>query len=334
MVAPPSSPDVAPSPVSSVTAGFAGLGRMGSAFSQRLVRAGIPLVVWNRTPGKVDPLVREGARWATSPKELAKSVGKGVTFLMLSDGPATKRVLFGRGGLATGAPTGALFVNLATIDPEDHRAFAARLEEKGIRYLEAPVGGSVDAVSQGTAMFFVGGDATDLARVRPLLEKMGSRIEPMGPVGAGSSMKLVNNMLTIGITTLTAEALSMAEGFHLDRARVIETLLAGGGRSTMLERKAPVFLSRQYSPQFSTALARKDLKLVERAASREGRTLTMVREARKLLDETIAQGRSEEDFSAVFETTLARPRPPPSRSPLDAPAATATAPPGDGPAPT
>jgi 3-hydroxyisobutyrate dehydrogenase-like beta-hydroxyacid dehydrogenase len=279
---------------------------MGFAFAERLVRAGVPVIVWNRTQAKVEPVVAEGARWSKSPKDLAKSIGKGVTFLALSDGAAVKRVLLGRSGLVRGAPPGALFVDLSTIDPDESRASAARLEEKGIRYLDAPVAGSVDAVAQGEVTFFLGGDATDVARVRPLLEKMGRRIEHLGPTGSGTSMKLVNNLLTVGITALSTEALALGETFHLDRARVVEALLAGGGRSTMLERKAPALLARNYPAQFTMSLARKDLKLIERAAAREGRTLKMTREARKLLDEAIAQGHSEEDFSAVFEATLAR----------------------------
>jgi 3-hydroxyisobutyrate dehydrogenase len=292
----------------SMKVGFVGLGRMGSGFVKRLLQAGVPVTVWNRTPAKIDPMTAEGAHWAKSPKELAKSVDKGVTFLSLTDGAAVKRVLFGRSGLVRGAPSGALFVDLSTIDPDESRAFAAMLEEKGIRYLDCPVAGSVDAVARGEASFFTGGSALDVARVRPLLEKMGQRIDHMGGTGAGTSMKLVNNLLTVGITALTTEALALAEGFHLERERVVRALLDGGGRSTMLERKAPNLLARQYAPQFTAALARKDLKLIERAATREGRLLRMTREARKLLDETVAQGHAEDDFSSVFEASLARSR--------------------------
>lgn len=306
--------------------GFVGLGRMGFAFAQRLVRAGFPLIVWNRTQAKVEPLVAEGARWSRTPKDMAKSIGMGVVFLSLTDGAAVKRVLFGRSGLSRGAPAGALIVDLSTIDPEESRTFAARLEEKGIHYLDAPVAGSVDAATSGEASFYVGGKESDIARVRPVLEKMGRRVDAMGPVGSGASMKLVNNLLTVGITVLSTEALSLADGFQLDRARTVEALLSGGGRSAMLERKAPAFLARHYPAQFTTVLARKDLKLIERAAAREGRPLKMIREARRLLDEAIAQGRGEEDFSAVFEAVLAR-----SRSKLGGFAAPATVKPESAP---
>jgi 3-hydroxyisobutyrate dehydrogenase-like beta-hydroxyacid dehydrogenase len=303
-------PSAAPTEASDVNpaVGFAGLGRMGQPMVQRLIQSQLPVVAWDRTQAKAEALVASGARWVATPRDLAKSIGKGVTFLMVSDGKAVKSVLFGRSGYARGAPAGALIVNTSTVDPDESRGFAARLTERGIHYVDAPVSGSVDQVEKGELVFFAGGDLPDIARARPLLERMGRAVEYMGPVGAGNATKLVNNLLTIGITALSTEALALAEGFHLERERIIKVLLEGGGRSVMLERKTSNFLSRQYPTQFSTALASKDLKLVEKAATREGRSLKMTREARKLLDEAIAQGHAEDDFASVFEATLARTR--------------------------
>lgn len=300
---------------------------MGLPLAQNLVRSHVPVVVYNRTRSKVEALVTAGARWAATPKDVARSASKGVIFLMLTDGAAVKKVLFGRGGLAQGAATGTIVVDLSTIDPDESRAFAARLLERGIRYMDAPVGGSIDLAAQGGVTFFVGGEVTDVARVRPLLERMGRRVEHMGPVGAGASTKLVNNLLTIGITALTTEALALADAFHLDRDRILEVLQAGGGRSSMLERKRAAFAVRQYAPQFTTALARKDLKLVEKASTREGRVLKMSHEARKLLDEAIALGHSEDDFSSVFEATLVRGQPRGTLSTASAPQSTTPEPP-------
>jgi 3-hydroxyisobutyrate dehydrogenase-like beta-hydroxyacid dehydrogenase len=295
--------------------GFAGLGRMGLPLALRLAASGLPVIVYNRTREKAEALVTQGIHWVATPRDLAKSIGKGITFVMLTDGKAVRTVLFGRGGFARAAPPGALVVDLSTIDPEESRANAAKLAERGIHYVDAAVGGSVDQVTDGTVAFFVGGDDPDVARVRPFLERMGRRAVHLGPVGSGTSAKLVNNLLTVGITTLSTEALALAEGLGLDRGKILDVLLNGGGRSSMLERKAPAFQSRQYPTQFSTILARKDLKLIEKAAAREGQSLRMTREARKLLDETIALGRGEEDFSAVLEATLTRAHPPGARKP-------------------
>jgi 3-hydroxyisobutyrate dehydrogenase-like beta-hydroxyacid dehydrogenase len=304
--------DVVPPPASQIGAsppelvvGFAGLGRMGLPMAERLIQSGVPVVAYDRTQSKAEALAARGARWNASPRDLAKSIGKGVTFLMLTDGKAVRTVLFGRGGYARGAPAGALVVNMSTIDPDESRALAARLLERGIHYVDAPVAGSIDFAAKGEVTFFAGGELPDIARARPLLERMGRTVEYMGPVGTGNATKLVNNLLTIGITALSAEALALAEGFQLERERIIKVLLDGGGRSAMLERKTPAFLSRQYPAQFTTELARKDLKLVEKAAAREGRALRMTREARKLLEAAMAQGHAVDDFSSVFEVIMA-----------------------------
>lgn len=289
-----------------IRVGFVGLGRMGLTLALNLQRSGVPVVAYNRTQSKTEPLVAAGGTWSTSPKELARSVSGGVLFLMVADGKAGKAVLFGRNGIVRGAKAGTLVVDLSTVDPDESRSFAARLAEKGVHFIDAPVGGSVDQAARGEVMFFVGGEEADVARARPLLERMGRQIERVGPIGAGASMKLVNNLLTVGITVLSTEALSLAAGFGLDPKRTIDLLQAGGGRSGMLERKSAAFLARKYPAQFSTQLARKDLRLIERAARRERRSVQMTREARKLLDEAIAQGHGDEDFSSVLEATLAR----------------------------
>lgn len=304
---PPAGTSAVTSPVeATLRVGFIGLGAMGLPLALRLLRSGVPVVVYNRTQAKAEALTGAGATWTATAKELARAVSKGVTFVMVSDGPAVKSVLFGRAGYARGAPEGALVVNLSTIDPDESRTFAARLAERGIRYIDAPVGGSVDQAAQGELIIFVGGEDSDIARVRPLLERLGRRVEHVGPTGAGNAMKLVNNLLTVGITVLSSEALSLAAGFGLDPQRTIELLQAGGGQSAMLGRKSAVFLARKYPAQFSTRLAQKDLRLIERAARRERRPLQMTREARKLLDEAMTQGHGDEDFSSVLEATLAR----------------------------
>jgi 3-hydroxyisobutyrate dehydrogenase-like beta-hydroxyacid dehydrogenase len=119
-------------------------------------------------------------------------------------------------------------------------------------------------------------------------------------------MKLVNNLLTLSTLALVSEALALAEGLGLDRKRVIDLLLDGGGRSVMLERKRAFFEERRYPSRFRLALARKDLGLVERTARGTGRSSRLAREARRLVDEAIAAGHGAEDVTAVFEAALVR----------------------------
>lgn len=328
---PPAETSSVPAPDRFLAVGFIGTGRMGLPIAERLLQSHVPLVVYNRTQGKTQKLIDAGARWCTTAKELGRAVSKGVTFVMVSDGKAVKSVLFGRAGYSRGAPAGALVVNLSTIDPDESRTFAARLAERGVRYVDAPVGGSVDQATQGELIFFVGGEDGDFARVRPLLERLGRQIGHVGPVGAGNAMKLVNNLLTVGITVLSTEALSLAAGFGLDPRQTVELLQAGGGRSAMLERKSAAFLARKYPAQFSTQLAEKDLRLIERAARRERRPLQMTREARKLLDEAIVEGHGDEDFSSVLEATFGRAHDTVSAGPARSSPVTGSTPPGPAP---
>ncbi len=282
--------------------GFVGLGLMGAAIARRLLAAGIPLVVYNRTAERARPLVEAGAARADRPVEVGRRASSGVVFVMVSDFAAVRSVLFGRGGLARGMPAGGLVVDLSTVTPDQSRTEAERLSRRGVHFLDAPVGGSTDLAAEGRLTVFAGGAAADLDRARPYFDRFAARIEPMGDVGSGTSMKLVNNLLTIGHVALAAEALSLAEGLGLGRARVTELLLAGGGRSAMLERKSRMFLERKYPVQFKLRLADKDVRLVEAAGRAAGRSTRLSREVRRLYDAAIAAGRGDEDFAAVFDS--------------------------------
>ncbi len=286
--------------------GFVGLGMMGAPIASRLVAAGTPLVVHNRTREKADAVVAQGARWAFTPKDLGRAVGAGVVFVLLSDARAVRAVLFARNGLVRGASRGALVVDLSTIAPAESRSIAADLAPLGIGYLDAPLGGSVDAARAGRLIVFAGGSAEDVARARPHLDRFARRVEHLGPVGAGTSAKLVNNLLTLATVALDAEAVALAERLGLDRRRMLDLLLDGGGRSAMLESKRGAFQERAYPTSFKLALAAKDLKLIERTARDAGGSARLAREARRLVDEAVRAGLADADYSAVFEAALAR----------------------------
>ncbi len=292
------------------TVGFVGLGQMGSRIAARLARAGLPLVVTDRSPDKAASVVAAGARALPRPLDVGAAVGSGVAFTMVSDAAAFRAVVFGRTGLARGLRAGSLLIDLGTVRPEESREFARRLAERGVHFLDAPVGGSVDAAEAGTLLLFVGGDPAHLERARSLLLRLATEVHHLGPVGQGSAMKLVNNLLSIGNVALIAEALAFGERLGLDRPAMLELLVRGGGRSVMLERKRTELLERRYDPRFRLALARKDLRLIE-ASGREAHAPTrLAREARRLVDEAMAAGHGEEDFSVVLEAALARTRRP------------------------
>jgi 3-hydroxyisobutyrate dehydrogenase-like beta-hydroxyacid dehydrogenase len=286
--------------------GFVGLGQMGTPIAERLRAAGYPLVVHNRTRAKAEPLIAAGVQWAFTPRDVGRAATAQTVFTSLSDSPAVEKVLFGRQGLVRGLRPGALVVDLSTVAPSESRRFSERLAEGGIRFVDAPVGGSVEAARNGRLIVFAGGSAEDLARARPFLERFSRRVEHLGPVGTGSAMKLVNNLLTVSYVALAGEALAFSDRLGLDRSRVVELLLEGGGRSTMLEQKRLALEERRYPAQFKLRLAEKDLTLIERAAHAVGAEVRIAREVRRLVREGVRAGHGEEDFSAVFEAAIAR----------------------------
>ncbi len=295
-----------PAPTTPEVIGFVGLGLMGAPIAERLRAAGHPLVVHNRTRAKAEPLLAAGARWAFTPKDVGREATAKLVLTSLSDAKALDRVLFGRRGLVESLGPGALVVDLSTIAPAQSRSFAERLGARGIHFVDAPLGGSVEAARNGRLLAFVGGSDEDVARARPLLDRFARRVEHLGPVGSGTAMKLVNNHLTVTYVAAAAEALSLGEGLGLDRRRAIDLLLDGGGYSRIVEQKRLAFEERRYPAQFRLRLAEKDLRLLAAAARSADREVRIAREAERLLREGVRAGLGGDDFSAVLEPALAR----------------------------
>ncbi|HTW55565.1 MAG TPA: NAD(P)-dependent oxidoreductase [Thermoplasmata archaeon] len=286
--------------------GLIGLGRMGAPIAGRLLDRGFALTVYNRSAAKADAAVARGARPADAPRAVGAAVADGVLLTLLTDARAVRAVLFGRRGAAAGLRPGALVVDLSTIAPDESRSIAERLAGRGIDFVDAPLGGSTDAAAAGELLVYAGGTPPAVDRARPVLGAFARRVERLGPVGAGSSMKLVNNFLTIGHVALAGEALALAEALGLERERTLDLLLDGGANSRMLAAKRAQFGRREYPTRFALALAAKDLGLVGRAARSVGGTIPVLRELRRTAAEAIRAGHGDDDFAAMFEASRAR----------------------------
>lgn len=284
--------------------GFLGLGHMGTAHAMRLRAQNIPLTVYDRTIANSAPLARAGAKVA--PTVSALGGVSDVVFVSVSDAHAVRDVLFGRRGLVRNLGSDRLVVNLSTVAPEEARGIAQRVERSNVHYLEALVGGNAGAARTGDVVFFVGGESADAERATPWLSLLGRPLPLLGPVGSGSSMKLVHDLLTIGNVALLAEGLAFADSLGLDHKRVLEVLCETGARSAMLETKREALARRQYPAQFRLALARKDLKLMEASAHHLGHNLRITREVRRLADEGIVMDHGDDDFAVVYEVARSR----------------------------
>jgi 2-hydroxy-3-oxopropionate reductase len=244
--------------------GFIGLGIMGTGMTRNLLRANVDLTVYNRTPERMQPLADAGAATAASPAALAASAD--VVFVCVSDTPDVEQVLLGDDGVLHGARPGTLVVDMSTISPRATRELAERLGEAEVAMLDAPVSGGSEGAAKGTLSIMVGGEAADLDRARPYLGAMGSTITHVGPIGAGQSCKLVNQILVVVNMLAAAEALVFAEAAGLNLERTLEAVTAGGAGSWMLANRGPQVIRRDWRPGFTIDLQQKDLRLVIEAA--------------------------------------------------------------------
>jgi 2-hydroxy-3-oxopropionate reductase len=248
--------------------GFMGLGIMGGGMSRNLLAAGFPLTVYNRSPERMRPLAEAGAATAASPAELAAA--SDVVIVCVSDTPDVEAVLLGEQGVVHGARPGSLVIDMSTISPRATRAIAGQLAERSIAMIDAPVSGGSEGAAKGTLSIMVGGADDDVRRATPYLEAMGKTITHVGPIGAGQSCKLVNQILVVVTMLGVAEALVFAQagGLHLERA--LKAVEGGAGGSWMLSNRGSQAIRRDWRPGFTIDLQQKDLRLVLETADEVG----------------------------------------------------------------
>jgi 3-hydroxyisobutyrate dehydrogenase-like beta-hydroxyacid dehydrogenase len=283
-----------------VNAGFAGLGRMGSAMARRLLDAGHSLTVWNRSASRGNELVAAGARRAGSPRELGESSEIVVT--MVSDGDALREVLHGDDGLLAGLGTGSVLVDMSTIGPAAAREFASEVTERGAAWLDAPVSGSTALAERGALTILAGGDAALLERVRPVLESMGQTIFHLGGTGAGAAMKVALQGVLSVINEAIAEGLVLAERSGIGRETAYDVFAGGAVASPYVQYKRGAFLEPASTPvAFTVDLMRKDLRLTFDLADEAGLRLPAVGAADEVLARAAANELGAADFARVAD---------------------------------
>ncbi|SIM87644.1 NAD(P)-dependent oxidoreductase [Micromonospora cremea] len=233
-----------------------GTGRMGTPIARRLLAGGHRVTVWNRSPARSEPLAANGATVAESPP--AAVDGADVVIVMLTDADAVEAVLFGPDGAAAALRPGAVVVQMSTIGPDEVRAVAGRLPA-GVSFLDAPVGGSVNAARAGRLAIFAGGSADALESAAPVLEQLGS-VRHCGPIGAGAAVKLVANTGLVTAVAGLRDALTVAAALGVDRQTALDVLGRGPLASAVERVGAP-------GASFAVALAAKDARLALRLSA-------------------------------------------------------------------
>lgn len=267
---------------------FLGLGRMGAPMAAHVAKAGHDLTVWNRTPGKAGDLVEA--------KTVAAAVADAdVTVSMLS-GPESVRTVLAQ--VAEAMPAGGLVIDASTVGPSVSREVAAMLKEHGLRFLDAPVAGSVGPATEGTLAVLAGGSRADYEQAEPLLHLWGdpAKVLHLGPVGTGSAMKLVLN-LTLGVAMGgIGEALRLAGDLGLDRTATLD-VLALGPLAASVNAKRTMLEEGEFRPTgFSLGLMTKDLDLAVAAADGD---LALTRAALLAARAAIDAGHGEDDYAAL-----------------------------------
>lgn len=251
----------------SETVGFIGLGIMGLPMATNILRGGYPLVAWNRTASKVDELAAAGAERAESPADVGARATVVVTCVRASED--VEQVVFGQPGvpgLIEGVRPGSVVIDMSTISPTVTREIAARLAERDVAFVDAPVSGGEQGAISGTLSIMCGGPAEALDRVRPVLETMGKRITHCGDSGAGQTVKLCNQIAVVLNNLAMAEALVFCQRSGVDPAVMLEAIASGAAGSWQISNLGPKVVQRDFSPGFKVGLQQKDLRLALEAA--------------------------------------------------------------------
>lgn len=248
--------------------GFIGLGIMGRGMAANLLKAGFDLRVWNRTPGKADDLVAQGAQTATSPADLARQCD--IIITCVSDTPDVQEIITGENGIIHAARPGSLVIDMSTISPQVTRELAETLAGRDIHMLDAPISGGSEGAAKGTLSIMVGGKAEQVARAMPLFQAMGRTITHVGDHGAGQTVKLVNQIIVVVNMLAVGEGLLFAQAGGLDLNKTLEAISQGAAGSWMLSNRGPQVINRDWRPGFTIDLQQKDLRLVLQAADQMG----------------------------------------------------------------
>lgn len=293
--------------------GLLGTGRMGAAIGGRLIESGHSLTVWNRTPAKTAALVGQGARAAATPAEVVAD--SEVVLSILTDAAAIEAAFGAADGALSAPVAGKLFIEMSTVRPHTETTLAARIAALGGAMVECPVGGTVGPAREGKLLGLAGGDPADIERARPLLAQLCRRVEHVGPVGAGASMKLAINLPLLVYWQALGEALSLAQRTGLDPARLIDIMADTSGAPALMKFRGAAVASSlggaDLGPaHFNIDSIRKDLRTMREEAASLGRRLPAASAALESFDAAAAVGMGDRDGAELAAWWL-RQRPEP-----------------------
>ncbi len=267
-----------------------------------LLQAGHALTVWNRTASRAEELVAAGAVLAKTPREVAEN--SDVLISIVSDPPALESVLWGQEGQQDGAlgglKKGSVYIDSSTVSPTLVKKISAACQQRGVRFLDAPVTGGDWGAREGNLVFMIGGDAETLKELEPILGVMGKKWFHLGPHGAGQTVKLAMNAILALEVAAVAEAIGLVTRAGLAGQQLLEVLQASMGRSGLLDLKTPLMLKGDFKPSFPLRLMHKDLGLALDLANQLGVALPTTAAAREVYNFVKGEAKQDVDYSAVM----------------------------------
>lgn len=278
--------------------GWIGTGQMGELMAMNLLKVGYGIHVYNRTIEKTDSLVKAGAIRASSPKEIVEQ--SDISFVMLSEANAVKDVLTQEKGILEGIAPGKIIVDMSTISPEDSRAFARLVSEKGGIYLDAPVSGSVGPAKAGQLVILVGGEKAAMEICQPYFDVLGKETIHFGENGKGSAAKLSINLLLAIVGQGVGETLLLAEKAGLERGKVLEMISQSAMNTPLFAGKRDMYETGEFPAAFMLKLMAKDLGLIKDQADRLDVDLPLAEAAKDTYMSARENGEGDSDMAAVY----------------------------------
>jgi 3-hydroxyisobutyrate dehydrogenase len=282
--------------------GVCGTGRMGSSIAQRLMSVGHDVAVWNRNATKILPLTEAGASAFASPAELVENC-EAVIVMLLND-TASDAVYRGQNGILSATLEGRLVIDMSTVRPDTMRAVGASVSQQGAAFVECPVGGSVGPAKEGKLFALVGGEQADIARARPVLEQLCRRIEHVGALGSGATLKLAINLPLLVYWQALGEALTICKPLNLSPDRLIDILSDTAGTPTAMKGRGTVIAkvlggAPPGEAAFSLSAAKKDLATAVQFARSIHAELPVAASALTCFEEAEAAGLGDTDATTV-----------------------------------
>jgi 3-hydroxyisobutyrate dehydrogenase-like beta-hydroxyacid dehydrogenase len=277
--------------------GFMGLGIMGTHMSANILKAGYPVMVYNRSPEKADPLVKQGAGQASGPGSLARAAD--IIIAMVTGPEALDNLLWGENGAGKAMNSSKVFINMSSVAPRYTRQLADQLAPTGVLFIDAPVSGTKKPAEEGTLVILAGGPPDKVNELEPLFGCMGKKVVYCGPVGQGSMMKMFINLLLGIMMGGFAEVLNFGRLGGLDMDAMLETVFAGAMNSPMFQVKAANLKKRKYPAAFPFKHLSKDLKFLVDTAYELEAPVPLGQMLLHLYRAGVAQGYGDEDISAI-----------------------------------